>query len=428
MGERLARLLESAGDDVTREHAGEILQEVATAVEELRVAEEELAVQAEQLAASHLAVDTERERYAQLFDFAPDAYVETDGHGKIVEANRAAERLLGVPVRFLVGKLMQSFIGASDVRAVRSLLRELSDSDEPRTVEVQLTPRELPLVTVEARMASHFDPNVGGTGETRVRWLLRDITERLKLDRDLRQLHGDVELLAALADLNRLIAAGPHPVQSMLQEFVELAVRASGGAHAGITITDRRGRVAARAASDPVAEELCDAQLESGGPSVEVLRHGQQLFDRIGERREWPALAELAERHEVEWILSQPIPAGPEEKGVLNLYGRGGTDNAAHVLQVLADHAAGIIANGQLYTGATELAEQLAAALESRGVIEQAKGVLMSVQGCDADSAFDILRRASQRENRKLRVIAEEVVARAAVKIGSPPGQRDVRG
>jgi AmiR/NasT family two-component response regulator len=45
-------------------------------------------------------------------------------------------------------------------------------------------------------------------------------------------------------------------------------------------------------------------------------------------------------------------------------------------------------------------------------VIEQAKGVLMAREGCSPDVAFDILRRASQRENRKVAVIAAEIVAR----------------
>lgn len=57
--------------------------------------------------------------------------------------------------------------------------------------------------------------------------------------------------------------------------------------------------------------------------------------------------------------------------------------------------------------------DQLQHALETRGVIEQAKGVLIAREGCDAEAAFDILRRASQRENRKVAVIAAEIVSRA---------------
>ena len=60
-----------------------------------------------------------------------------------------------------------------------------------------------------------------------------------------------------------------------------------------------------------------------------------------------------------------------------------------------------------------KLSENLTEATRSRAVIEQAKGILMSAGGRTADEAFQILVRASQRENRELREIAEEIVERA---------------
>lgn len=62
--------------------------------------------------------------------------------------------------------------------------------------------------------------------------------------------------------------------------------------------------------------------------------------------------------------------------------------------------------------------------MQSRAAIEQAKGILMGAQRCTADEAFQILVRASQRENRKLRQIAEEIVSRAQ----QPGSQQDPRG
>jgi AmiR/NasT family two-component response regulator len=57
-----------------------------------------------------------------------------------------------------------------------------------------------------------------------------------------------------------------------------------------------------------------------------------------------------------------------------------------------------------------ELVGHLERALETRPIIEQAKGILIAQQGCSADEAFDILRRVSQRENRKLRDVATDLV------------------
>lgn len=56
-------------------------------------------------------------------------------------------------------------------------------------------------------------------------------------------------------------------------------------------------------------------------------------------------------------------------------------------------------------------AEALERAMESRAVIEQAKGVIMATARVDAEAAFEILRQQSQAENRKLRDVAAEIVA-----------------
>ena len=417
MGDRLAKLLDSALEqpEVRADQARLILQEMATGMEEMRVAEEELTVQAEQLLASHAAVGRERERYAELFEFAPDAYLVTDARGKILEANGTAERLLGVSLRHLSGKLVQSFIGSNDLRAVRTLLNDLGvGSGAARTIELELVPREKDPVPVEARVAAHFDPEPGDLGELHVWWLLRDISERLRTDREVRQLHTDVELLEALARVNRLTIETPDPEELMLQGLVDLAARISGGASAGIILTDAKDRIEARAVSSDVARRLCEIQADEGGPATEALGDGKPRLHVAGADGQWPVLDRLMAELGMVWALSHPIPLEGPLNGVFILFGMGPVEAVQHEIEILAAHAGWVITNGRLYHSATELAGHLATALESRGVIEQAKGILMAWQGCGADRAFDILRRASQRENRKLRVVAEEIVARAA--------------
>jgi PAS domain-containing protein len=73
---------------------------------------------AEELVASRDAVDAERERYADVFEMLPDAVIETDDHGKILEANDAAARLLGVPMRFISGTLLVSFVRAEEIGCI----------------------------------------------------------------------------------------------------------------------------------------------------------------------------------------------------------------------------------------------------------------------------------------------------------------------
>src|SRR5215470_9227261 len=82
----------------------EIFSELQVSLEELRVAEEELRQQNDELIISRQEVESERQRYRDLFEFAPDGYIVTDTAGMIQEANRAAGTLLGVLQRALVGK------------------------------------------------------------------------------------------------------------------------------------------------------------------------------------------------------------------------------------------------------------------------------------------------------------------------------------
>jgi hypothetical protein len=93
--------------------------------------------------------------------------------------------------------------------------------------------------------------------------------------------------------------------------------------------------------------------------------------------------------------------------GALNLFGTrpyAFDQDAVAVGEVFAAHCAAVLASAIAQEGAS-------AALRSRDVIGQAKGILMARHEVDADEAFAMLRRASQREHTKLRVIAERVAS-----------------
>jgi AmiR/NasT family two-component response regulator len=73
-----------------------------------------------------------------------------------------------------------------------------------------------------------------------------------------------------------------------------------------------------------------------------------------------------------------------------------------------------VAANAQAYADAQDLSDRLGDAMQARATLEQAKGIVMGARRCGADEAFEVLRRASQRENVKLREIAERIVGAAA--------------
>ncbi|MEJ6482903.1 ATP-binding protein [Nostoc punctiforme UO1] len=161
-------------------------QELTTeAFAELQIALEEMKIASEELQATRIAVEKERQRYQELFDFAPDGYLVTDTYGTILEANQATTILLNISQRFLIRKPLVSFIGQSDHQAFFNYLTQLQHLDRGGEWEVCLQPREkvcfdVALTVVTVRNA------VGKP--VALRWLMRDISKRRRLESEREQL------------------------------------------------------------------------------------------------------------------------------------------------------------------------------------------------------------------------------------------------
>ena len=163
-------------------------------LEELRVADEELRVQNDELAASRDMIELERQKYHDLFNFAPDAYIVTDIKGMIREANVAASQLLGVPTQFLVGKPMTTFFDESANKSHRYKLDQLCGADRCDDWEISLKPRNgspIP-VSVSVGQISRRDKSVAG-----YRWIVRDISKRKQAEEAVRELNRHLELRVA---------------------------------------------------------------------------------------------------------------------------------------------------------------------------------------------------------------------------------------
>ncbi len=114
--------------------------------------------------------------------------------------------------------------------------------------------------------------------------------------------------------------------------------------------------------------------------------------------------------------LSIGLPVQEQVAGALNVYAakpHAFDDDAIGVAETFAGYAAVALSNAHLYDTTARLAQHLQRAMESRAVIEQAKGVIMAGRRCGPDEAFRILVKLSQDSNRKLRDVAAALVARA---------------
>ena len=117
--------------------------------------------------------------------------------------------------------------------------------------------------------------------------------------------------------------------------------------------------------------------------------------------------------------VSLPIPVNESLSAGLNVYASEAnafSESDQVGLQGLVGFAGAAIGNMHLYEASRTLVDQMREAAQSRAVIDQARGILMAQHGVSAEEAFAILRRASQRANRKIRDLAEDLVRKAVEK------------
>jgi GAF domain-containing protein len=162
-----------------------------------------------------------------------------------------------------------------------------------------------------------------------------------------------------------------------------------------------------------------ERQYETGsGPCLDAARGNQPVIVAdVREDERWPEVLKAMTAEGVLSSMSVPLPIQGRSIGALNVYARWANafDKASIAVgEQFASFAAVAVANAVSYTNASEAAAHMQAAMASRAIIEQAKGVLIARLGCDADRAFQLLVQQSQHENRKLREVAVETVARAS--------------
>jgi len=178
----------------------EALEELQTALEELQVTEAELMVQNQELVAAREVIEAERQRYHDLFEFAPDGYLVVDAEGRIEAANQAAARLLNIPQRYLLGKPLILFIVQEFRHSFHTKLRRWFQGQELQDPlqewEVCLQPRHdssgdkrqpfsaaLTVATVRCPLAGQsHQAGDGFSPVVALRLGIRDISERKRIE------------------------------------------------------------------------------------------------------------------------------------------------------------------------------------------------------------------------------------------------------
>jgi GAF domain-containing protein len=231
----------------------------------------------------------------------------------------------------------------------------------------------------------------------------------------------DEDLRESLAGLSQLVS-DRLPLEDLLTRVATYAVQAIPGADgAGLTLLEQ-DRADTIVATAPFVTEVDDIQYGANqGPCISAAREGQTVVSgSLGGDSRWPRFGGRVARLGVHSVVSLPLITPDGVVGAMNVYAHGKNvfdDRAAELGQVFAAPAAIAVHNAHVLAQTRRLANQLQSALELRGIIDQAIGILMSRSGSTEYEALERLRSLSQHEHRKLaevaRRIVDEAVARA---------------
>jgi PAS domain S-box-containing protein len=184
-------------------------EEIRKLVHSLQVHQIELEMQNEELKRAHLDLETARDRYSDLYDFAPIGYTTFGSNGLILEANLAAATLLGTERSRLIRRPFSSFIVAEDEDAFYHFRRRIDAAPALQSVELRLRKPDKSTIPVRLDAVSIAHPD----GQTRVRMVIVDLTERKKAESLLR---------SALDEKEALLREVNHRVKNNLQAIVSL--------------------------------------------------------------------------------------------------------------------------------------------------------------------------------------------------------------
>jgi GAF domain-containing protein len=184
----------------------------------------------------------------------------------------------------------------------------------------------------------------------------------------------------------------------------------------GIVLTDHRGQLRFMASSNESGRDLELFQLQSEeGPCLDCVRTRQPVVntDLAQAGATWPEFAPLAIGAGFQSVHAFPMRLRDEVIGALNLFSALQMElgpQEIRVVQSLADVATIAILQERSIARAEALTEQLQGALNSRVVIEQAKGALARIEGISVDEAFEVLRGRARSQRRRLVDVASALL------------------
>jgi GAF domain-containing protein len=221
-----------------------------------------------------------------------------------------------------------------------------------------------------------------------------------------------------LQTLSRFAVVLPahYDLESALSELTESATQVLGLSGSGVTMAEE-GRLRFITAVNEASEELeRNQEQQQAGPCRDAYETGEvvRITDVRLESTRWPEFSATATRLNIAGVAGIPMRLADQVIGALNLYApqpREWSDEDMAVAKVLADVATSYVVNASNLRQQEQLSEQLQQALESRIVIEQAKGITSQRNAITIDEAYHLIRGHARSNNASLRTVSEAIVA-----------------
>jgi GAF domain-containing protein len=241
-----------------------------------------------------------------------------------------------------------------------------------------------------------------------------DTTEpRASANRTVRDGDPTSELAASFSETARILFTAGSVTETLAQ-VVELAVATIEGCDfAGVFLVED-SLVSSPIQTDLIVDRVDALQHETGeGPCLDAINDGLISYaDDLADDPRWPRFGPQANAAGIRSVLALPLTTDGGF-GALALYAGypaafGVADRARGV--ILASLAGLSVSAARSHEDEERRADNLNNALATRELIGQAQGILMERERISSDQSFDILRRASQHLNRKLRDVAQDLV------------------
>jgi len=207
----------------------------------------------------------------------------------------------------------------------------------------------------------------------------------------------------------------PYDVDEVLGDLMRAFTAVFDLAGAGLALAEEGELRRTTGFPDHVSALEQVEQEHQAGPCVEAFRSGEVfVLEDLGQYADrWPAYCRAAEDLGLTGVVGVPLRLSGNHVGAVDLYSsraRPWPRDDLHAAQVLAHMVTAFLVNASKLRQQEQLTEQLQQALDSRTLIEQAKGIVAESKRISVDEAFELIRRHARSRRVTVRAVSEAIV------------------